>query len=69
MRGETLRVLLAKNRMTMAALEEETGIRQPTIRKLMDEIPRNVRVSTLDKVVAALPGVRLVIAFVEVEYE
>lgn len=59
---DTLRVLLARKKMTMADLEEKTNVSQPTIRKIMDEMPTDVRFSTLQKIADAL-CVDLVVEF------
>lgn len=62
---ESLRVLLARRKLTMRELEAKTDVRQPTIRKIMDGIPIDVRVSTLQQIAKGLPGVKLVIGFEE----
>ena len=49
--------------MTMAELEEKTGVRQPTLRKVIDGIPGNIQVATLKKIAGGLPEIEVVVEF------
>jgi hypothetical protein len=59
----TIRVQLAKNRMTVSDLIKKTGLARETINSLLDGNYDTSKVSSLRKVEKAIPGIRLVVGF------
>lgn len=64
----TVRVALARNKMTIADLHRATGLDRKAIIKVFDGIPvQGVSLRTLRRVEKAVPGLRLVVKFEEEE--
>jgi len=57
----TLRMELARNRMTIKDLIDRTGLARETINSVIDGDYSNCKTVTLKAIEEALPGVRLVI--------
>ena len=62
----TIRVQLAKSRMNVTDLVKRTGLARETINSALDGDYDTSKVSSLRKIEAALPGIRLVVRFEEI---
>lgn len=63
MQNTTIRIELARNRMTVKDLMAKTGIARETINSALDGDYSHSKVSTLKRIEAALPNLRLVVQF------
>lgn len=67
MNDTTIRIQLAKNRMNVSDLIKKTGLARETINAALDGSYENSNISSLRKIEAAIPGVRLVVRFEEID--